>query len=125
MSRIFKYFLSLILLILLSACQDGKDTTAPTISIALPLDEETVRGIVDIEIQAKDDNAIFSVILMLNDSIIQSFPEELQYTPYTFSTTYTWNTVIIPNGEHSLSAKVTDQYNNKGLSNLIKVSVEN
>ncbi len=93
------------------------DTTPPTVQITSPMNNSTIFGIVDIDINASDNKGIASVEIYI-DGVLSG---ETTSEPWNF----VWNTEQEDNGDYTLQAKAYDTSDNVGISNLVNVTVEN
>ncbi len=94
------------------------DTTPPVVSISFPPDRSVVRGVVKIEVQAKDDHDVALVWLEADGKKIGT----REHFPYDF----TWDTLKLENGsDHRLVAKAEDGSGNEGRSDNVTVQVMN
>ena len=93
------------------------DTTSPMVQITSPMNNSTISGIVDIEINASDNKGVAKVEIYI-DGVLSG---ETTSTPWGFI----WDTEQEDNDDYTLQAKAYDTSNNVGISNLINVTVEN
>ena len=94
------------------------DTVAPTVAITAPADTSTVGGSVTVTADAADDVALASVQLRLDGAALGA---PLTAPPYSTA----WNTALIANGQHVLSAVATDSSGNTATSAPVTVTVAN
>jgi len=111
--------LTLLLALMNTGCEDKeeKDTIPPTVSIVKPNEGGILKGIVSVEVQAEDDDAIASVSISLNNEVDTTILQP----PYSYS----WDTNNNSDGEYALLAKALDASGNEGISTPIKVTVAN
>ena len=86
-----------------------KDTTLPTVNIISPLNGDTVSGIIDILVEAKDDAGL---------NLVEVFVDTIKACSFTQSQsvyTCTFDTATLPNGNHAIKAEATDTSGNKGM----------
>jgi len=81
------------------------DTTPPTLEIVSPNNGENVYGVVEISIQANDDNLGISRVELIIDNI-NVFTDSIY--PYSYS----WDTELVDDGSHSISARAIDNSEN-------------
>jgi thermitase len=93
-----------------------RDTTLPTVSIASPASGASVSGSVSVQVSASDNVSVAWLSLMVDGTLAISVPSP----PYTFS----WNTVGVPNGSHTLQAVARDPAGNTRTSS-VQVTVNN
>ncbi len=93
------------------------DTIAPTISILLPANSGTLSGSVSIGAAATDNVGISKVEFYL-DGILKATSSGGLYG-------YQLDTLAIPDGPHSVSARAYDAAGNIGLSGEVQISVAN
>jgi hypothetical protein len=93
------------------------DTTPPTVSLTAPSDGATVSSTVSLQATASDDVAVVGVQFKVDSSDIGS---EDTTAPYSAS----WDSTLVANGSHSLSAVARDAAGNQG-SSTISVVVSN
>jgi subtilisin family serine protease len=99
------------------AQQTSVDTTAPTVYITDPAAGATVSGTKTVTIQASDNVGVTRVELFVDGALTAT----LTNAPYT----YNWNTMSVPNGAHTLTAKAYDQAGNVGNASPVSVTVSN
>ena len=92
------------------------DTTAPSVSIAAPLNNSTVDASATVTVNAGDNVAVSRVELYLNGVLLA--------TGNAASLTYNWNTSTLANGNYLLSAKAYDAAGNAGVSGSVTVTVK-
>jgi thermitase len=101
----------------LLAQQTSVDTTAPTVYITSPAAGATVSGTQSVSIQASDNVGVTRVELFVDGALTAT----LTSAPYT----YNWNTMSVPNGARTLTAKAYDQAGNVGNASPVSVTVSN
>ncbi len=94
------------------------DTTLPTVSVTTPTAGTTVSGTVAISTTANDNVGVAGVSLLI-DGVVSGTEDTV--APYDFS----WNSGSVPNGAHTISARVRDAAGNLGNATGIGVSVVN
>jgi hypothetical protein len=99
------------------AYQPPVDTTAPVASIAAPLANSSVSGLVGVTVNASDNVGVARVDLTVNGTVVASDTS----APYTFS----WNSAGSPNGMANLVAVAYDAAGNVGKSATVAVNVAN
>ena len=93
------------------------DTTAPSVSLAAPLANSTVSGLVSVNVNAADNVGVARVELKVNNTVIATDTSG----PFSFS----WNTAGNANGMTSLVAVAYDAAGNVASSTPISVNVAN
>jgi chitodextrinase len=93
------------------------DTTAPTVSISSPGSGSNLSGTQNINLSASDNVGVSKVEWYLDGALQASKTT----SPYSFS----WNTLAVSNGPHSLSAKAYDAAGNIGTSTATNINVYN
>ncbi len=93
------------------------DVTAPAVSIDSPTNGSTVAGMVTVQANASDAVGVTKVELSLDGVLTVSSPQA--------SATFTWDTLVFPNGTHTLSARAYDAAGNVGSSAPVSVTVQN
>jgi RHS repeat-associated protein len=97
---------------------DGSHAQGPSVSIASPGPGELVRGTaVRIAAAASDDRRVDSVVFFVDGSPVGTDTSE----PFAVD----WNSTSVAHGEHSLTAKATDDAGNEATSSAVTVTVEN
>ncbi|SDD10423.1 Serine protease, subtilisin family [Massilia sp. PDC64] len=99
------------------AYQPPVDTTAPLASIAAPLANSSVSGLVSVSVNASDNVGVARVDLMVNGTVVASDTA----APYGFS----WDSTGVANGMASLVAVAYDAAGNAGQSAAVAVNVAN
>src|SRR6185295_17426664 len=88
------------------------DATAPTVNLTAPGVGATVSGSsVNVTASAADNNALAGVTFLLDGAALGA---EVLGTGPNFN--FTWNTVGVANGPHTLSARARDGAGNTGLA---------
>ncbi len=87
-----------------SAGLSGAADAPPTASIINPADGATVSGVVEVQIEATDDQAIDRVEVGIDVSAYQDVTGSFDGTYYR----HTWNTTTVSDGPHTITARVTD-----------------
>jgi hypothetical protein len=93
------------------------DTTRPTVAVSAPADGTTVSGQVPIDASASDNVGVSSVSFLVDDVGVGTDPTE----PYEVS----WDTTLLVNGSHTVSATAVDAAGNVGTATSVTVSVAN
>lgn len=93
------------------------DTQTPAASIAAPLPNSTVSGVVAVDVAATDNVGISKVELRVNGSTVATDT----VAPFGFS----WDSVAVANGMHNLVAYAFDAAGNSAASTAIAVNVSN
>jgi hypothetical protein len=93
------------------------DTTAPSVSIAAPLNGGTVSGSVAVSVNASDNVGVAKVELAVNGALLAADTA----SPYSFS----WDSTKAVNGSTSLVATAYDAAGNKATSSVLSVTVSN
>jgi len=94
------------------------DTVPPTISLTAPADLATISGpAVPVSATALDNVSVAGVQFKLDGSNIGA---EITALPYSIS----WNTTLVPNGNHILTAVARDTFGNQATST-ITVTINN
>ena len=118
-----KYYI--IILIVLLSCEGPffeippePDTTAPLVEITNPADQGVLSDSVLVTIYASDNDAIKTVQLYINDSLVLDSAE----APYQ----YFWNTLDYTEDQfHNLRARAVDFANNDNQTSPVRVIVDN
>jgi subtilisin family serine protease len=99
------------------AYQATTDTTAPVASIAAPLANSTVSGVVAVNVNASDNVGVARVDLTVNGTVVATDTS----APFSFS----WNSAGVANGIANLVAIAYDAKGNAGRSTTVAVNVAN
>lgn len=91
------------------------DTTAPLVNITSPQPMATVEGLIEVTVTATDDTAVQVVLLFMGDTLIGSDYR----APYEFL----WDTAVVPEGAHVLSARAFDTAGNLAVDDDTTVTV--
>ncbi len=105
-------------LVAFRAASASSDTTPPNVSITAPTGGTTVSGSVTVTANASDNVAVQSVQFLLDSNPLGALDTT---SPYSIS----WDTTLIPNGSHTLSARATDTSGNTALATNVVVTVSN
>lgn len=97
--------------------QAPRDAIAPIASIASPMANSSVSGLVAVGVKASDNTGVAFVELKVNGTVVATDNE----APYSFS----WNSAGSANGMASLSAVAYDAAGNAGVSPTVMVNVAN
>ncbi len=95
-----------------------EDTTPPTVSLAAPASGSTVEGVTTESATGSDDVGIAGIQFKLDGVNLGG---EVTAAPYS----RTWYTVLVANGEHSLTALARDVAGNTAAAAPITVTVSN
>jgi subtilisin family serine protease len=93
------------------------DTQAPAASIAAPLANSTVSGLVSVNVSASDNTGVAKVELWVNGKLFATDTS----APFGFS----WDSKTAANGSASLEARAYDAAGNLGSSGAVAVTVSN
>jgi chitodextrinase len=93
------------------------DTTAPTVALTAPTDASTVSGSVAVDATAYDNVGVTSVAFSVDGTAIGTDTT----APYEVP----WNTWLVANGTHTLTARAVDAAGTSGDSAPIAVTVSN
>ena len=96
----------------------GADTTPPSVSITAPAANASVSGSVTVSATASDNNAVAGVQFRLNGANLGA---EDTTAPYSV----TWDTAMMADGPHTLSAVARDAAGNTRTSGDVTVTVSN
>jgi len=94
-----------------------KDTTPPTVSLTGPTKNATANGTVTVSAIASDNVGVSMVEFYDNGLLMAA----MNVAPYSYS----WNTQMVGNGSHALSARAYDTSGNMGQSGSVSVTVAN
>ncbi len=94
------------------------DTTPPSVSVTAPTDGTSVSGTINVTANASDDVAVKNVQFQLDGANLGSLDTTSPYITV-------WNTTLIANGPHTLSAIATDTSNNTASATAVNVTVAN
>ena len=97
----------------------GPDTTPPTVSITAPIAGNTVTGnVLTVSAAASDNIGVVGVQFKLDGN---NWGAEVTSSPFSVS----WDTTVIANGSHALTAIARDAAGNSTTSTPVTVSVSN
>ena len=102
---------------LIVTTQPPADTTAPTAAITAPSDGSTVSGSVNVDATANDNVGVTSVTFAVDGTAIG--------TDTTAPFEVPWDTSLVSNGAHTLTARAVDAAGNGGDAPPIGVTVSN
>jgi hypothetical protein len=94
------------------------DTSPPTVSMTAPSSGTTVKGTVTVSASAADDRGVVGVQFKLDGADLGS---ERTSAPYARS----WNTLMVANGAHTLTAVARDAAGNTAIAVPVTVMVNN
>jgi len=100
------------------ALSGGGDTTSPTVSITAPFSGSSVSGTVTVSADASDNVGVAGVQFKLDGANLDA---EDMTSPYSIS----WDTTIISNGSHTLTATARDAAGNETTSSVVSITVDN
>src|SRR5262249_4576279 len=105
--------------VIVTVSNKNSDSLAPTVSLSTPSPESTVSGTaVTITASAADNIGVVGVQFKVDGS---NFGSELTTAPYTMS----WNSKLVSNGAHTLTAVARDAGGNQAISAPSTVTVNN
>jgi hypothetical protein len=93
------------------------DTTPPLVAVTSPAGGQTVSGAVPITASASDNVGVTRIDYLQDGQVLAVF------SPPVF--TVSWNTALVPNGTHTLTAVARDAAGNRTTSAAISVTVLN
>lgn len=93
------------------------DILAPSVTISLPANGATVKGLASIAVTATDNAAVTKVEFFINGILWASDVVE----PFTFA----WDTTTASDGSYQLQAKAYDAAGNSSVSSAVSVIVQN
>jgi thermitase len=93
------------------------DTAAPSAVISSPASGVTVSGVVNVAVSGSDNVGVTSLDLYIDDAVVTSFSGA--------SGTFSWNTLELLNGTHTLYAVAQDAAANLGNSSTVTVTINN
>ncbi|WP_224365338.1 Ig-like domain-containing protein [Hyalangium versicolor] len=93
------------------------DSTAPLVSITSPTNGAQVSGTVSVQTSAWDSSGVPQVKLLVDGNV--------QSTVYNPPFVFTWQTLSVTNGSHTLTAWATDPSGNVAISDPITITVFN
>lgn len=96
----------------------SNDTTPPTLSIINPSSGAVISSVINISASASDNDAVAGLQFELDG---QNLGQELVSSPYDFS----WNTSLVSDGAHVITAHARDATGNVGNSTPVYVDVDN
>jgi Bacterial Ig domain len=94
------------------------DNTPPTVSVTAPSNGATVGATVTLSASASDNVGVVGVQFMVDGTA--TGPEQTA-APYQVS----WNTALVANGSHAITAKARDAAGNSATSSAVTVTVSN
>ncbi len=97
---------------------ESSDTTPPTVSLSSPSNGATVSGNVSITATASDNVGVSSVQFKVDGNNAGSADTT---SPYSV----TWNSALVSNGSHSITAVATDAAGNSTTSSVVTVTANN
>jgi hypothetical protein len=87
------------------------DTTAPSVSITSPSNGATVSGSISVSVSSSDNVGVVDEAISIDGG--------------SYTTSMTWDTTTVADGEHTIRARAWDAAGNYGYSATILVNVEN
>ena len=93
------------------------DTTSPAVAMSAPLGGASVAGLVVVDVAATDAVGVVKVDLYVDGIFFVTDT----VSPYSF----VWDTTVLPNGPHTLSALASDAANNSAATAPVTVTVSN
>lgn len=102
----------------LTAGNGTTDTTPPTVAISTPVGGASITGTVTVSSTVTDNIGVAGVQFIVDGTNIGS---DVLASPYSIP----WNTTLISNGSHSLTAMARDMAGNLAVSSPVTVTVSN
>lgn len=93
------------------------DTTAPSAWISAPADGTSLTDTVTVNVESVDDVSTVRVELYIDDKLLATDSS----APFVFA----WDTRAVTDGSHNLQAVAEDAAGNRGISDIVAVSVDN
>ena len=94
------------------------DTTPPTVSLTAPLPNAVIAGTTTLAANANDNGVVAGVQFLVAGRPAGS---SITSAPYSFS----WNSISVTNGTHSIQAIATDGAGNTATSTVVNVQIQN
>lgn len=94
------------------------DTTPPTTLISSPANGATVSGTVTVNASASDNVGVTQMQLFIDGTLVAS-------NTTATSLSFSWSTLSVPDGSHTIVSKASDAAGNVGTSATITVTVSN
>lgn len=88
----------------LSAGTSGASDAEPTVAIDAPAEGAALSGLVEVKVRASDDQQVSKVEVAVDGGGYQDVTASFDGTHYR----YLWDTVAVPDGNHTLHARATD-----------------
>lgn len=98
-------------------CASPPDTTLPTVNITSPSSGASITGSTQLTATASDDVAVTKVEFLVDGTIVNSDSS----SPYA----YTWNSALVADGAHTITAKAYDAAANTKVSSAVNITVSN
>jgi C1A family cysteine protease/PKD repeat protein len=95
--------------------------TPPTVSIADPVEDQSIAGIYHVLVEANDDSAVNQVELRIDGGAYINITANVDGMYYF----YDWDTTAYAEGSHTLRARATDDAAQSTESTLVNVTVDN
>jgi poly(hydroxyalkanoate) depolymerase family esterase len=105
--------------IMVSVSGGIEDTTAPSVSLAYPANDDTVGGTITLVAVASDDTGVASVEFYVDGQLLGSGNQAAQSGSWTLD----WNTTALSPGAHALKVEARDPRGNIGVDNNTTVIV--
>ncbi|MDP2672116.1 MAG: Ig-like domain-containing protein [Candidatus Daviesbacteria bacterium] len=97
------------------------DLTPPTTSITQPSNGQTVSQAVTVNASASDNIGLTTISIFVDGSIVTA----CSVSGTSSNCSYSWDSISVSNGSHTIQSKALDSSNNLGQSSIITVSVNN
>lgn len=106
-----------LLLLIIFACEDDKDTTGPEVTITSPANNATLGELVTIKVNTTDKSGILKVDFYIDNSKV--------FSDTTLPYEYEWNTTTTTDSEHTIKVTSYDMNENFTETEPITVTVNN
>ncbi len=97
---------------------NSSDTSAPTVSVTSPANNASVSGTINLAANASDNVGVSSVQFKVDGNNVGSADTT---SPYSVA----WNSSLLPNGVHTITAMATDAAGNTATSSPVAISTNN
>jgi hypothetical protein len=103
----------------------NNEKTPPTVSVTSPSSGASVSGIINIAASCTDASGVTSLWVRVGGSVIGGTNLPPGWVKSSMTVDVPWDSKLVANGSHTITAVANDKYGNEGVSSGVIVTVDN